>query len=97
MSKPTTTERLAVVEEQIREMKKTITEGFDDTKVFQADLIARLDVLLKTFNDEKTTTAKEIATLKEQTKTISKIVWLSLSAAITGFIATLYQLISGKL
>lgn len=97
MSKLTQSERLAVVEEQIKEIKQSITTGFNESKGFHNDLIVRLDVLLKSINEDREANIREISTLKEQVRAISKIVWLALSAAITGFVAALYQLISERL
>ena len=89
----TETERLAVVEEQIKEIKTSIKTGFDESKGFHSELITRIDSLLTTINDDRTKMASKIATLEERARTNAKVIWTALTAGVGGFAIGLVELL----
>ena len=50
MPTKTDNERLAVLEEQIKEMKSTMRQGFDESKGFHPELIDKLDRVISNNN-----------------------------------------------
>lgn len=86
MTKLTQNERLAVLEEKVEAMNKKLDLFFQESKEFHSELILKLEKL----DGEKV----QIATLKEKVKTLEKITWLALTAAVGSMIKALFDLIT---
>lgn len=92
MTKLTQNERLLILEEQMKELKRSLNDGFGESKKYHGELIAKLDTAIA----HNARVNVEIATLKEKVATNTKIIWTALGAGISGFVLALWEILRNR-